>query len=288
LCYSFGMKKWRWFIVTAAIVIAVAIVIYWKAKACEASANKCISSFVASSKSYQATPPNEAIQACRESQGYFCRILAPANIPNILLVLVGIGAILAALGTLSAIQRQADLMERQTVATETAANAATKSAETAERAVILTERAEVLIESVGFTGPHIPGVPDAKINGFSRVTIVFKNYGRTRAENVRFLVGLIIPGQPETAPLETPVTIGPGGTQRVTFQTFNEILGSGTYQQIVTGGLSLSFSGKVTYNDIFGGSHVLECDGFFEPHTGTFHVGRRASGKGKTDKQNPN
>jgi hypothetical protein len=104
------MRKWHWQIVASAAVIAVAIVIYWKAETCEARASNCISSFVASSKSHQATPPNEAIQACRESQGYFCRILAPANIPNIGLFFIGVGAVWAALSTLKAIEAQTHVL----------------------------------------------------------------------------------------------------------------------------------------------------------------------------------
>ena len=57
-------------------------------------------------------PPYEIIQACRESQGYFCRVLAPANIPNVLLVLAGFLGIFAAFGTLKAIQEQTEATKR--------------------------------------------------------------------------------------------------------------------------------------------------------------------------------
>src|SRR5271163_4681354 len=102
------MKKWHCYILTTAVIVAVAIPIYWEAQTCEARANQCISSFMAARKLNQANPPIEAIQACRESQCYFCRVLAPANLPNVVLCLVGVGAVLAALFTLGAIKRQSD------------------------------------------------------------------------------------------------------------------------------------------------------------------------------------
>lgn len=112
MCYSIGMKKWGWLIATSIAAIAVAVVIYWEAKACEAAANKCIASFAVSGKPNQAAPPNEAIHSCRESQGYLCRVVAPANLPNIGLFFIGLGAVWAALFTLGAVRSQTDALIR--------------------------------------------------------------------------------------------------------------------------------------------------------------------------------
>ncbi|MGB8524355.1 MAG: hypothetical protein WCD43_15430, partial [Candidatus Acidiferrales bacterium] len=120
------MKRWPWrsIAVTATIVVIIVVAIgIWQAKTCEARANECISNPVMSGEPNKPAPPVEAIQACRESQGYFCRMLAPANFPNILLVLAGFLGIFAAFSTLK-------ILERQTQATEDAAKAAKASADT--------------------------------------------------------------------------------------------------------------------------------------------------------------
>jgi len=53
----------------------------------------------------------KAIAAACEPNGYFCRLVDAANLPTLLLVFVGIGAIWAALKTLDTIKRQADLQQ---------------------------------------------------------------------------------------------------------------------------------------------------------------------------------
>lgn len=107
------MWKWRWYIAGTIGILGIAVVIGWKAKTCEAKANKCISSLVASSVPNKSVPPEEAISSCRESQCYLCRVVSAANIPDVGLFFVGILAVLAGLLTLGAIQKQAEAMERQ-------------------------------------------------------------------------------------------------------------------------------------------------------------------------------
>ena len=85
-------------------------------------------------------------------------------------------------------------MQRQAAATETAANAAKKSAEVAEMALRLGERADVLLNAVALTNDPEVLSSNIPINPHCRVNMEFKNFGRTRAQNVRCLIGLIIPG----------------------------------------------------------------------------------------------
>ena len=78
-------------------------------------------------------------------------LLAPANIPNWLLVIVGIVASAAAIKTLGKVKRQADLMNRQNVVAITAAKAAEDSAIAALQQtshMIASERAWLVIASV--------------------------------------------------------------------------------------------------------------------------------------------
>jgi len=173
------MKKWSWYILASAAVVAVAVVIYWKAETCEARANKCISSLMASGKYNQAAPPNEAIQACRESQGYFCRILAPANIPNLGLFFVGAGAVLAALGTLKILTRQAVSMRYQTTHLRNSviqARRAAKATKISADALVASQRAWLDGE---FQVP--PGTQDT----WGTWILVAKNHGATPAQLIR-------------------------------------------------------------------------------------------------------
>ena len=55
-----------------------------------------------------------SVQTSTNSESYFCRLIAPANLPNIYLVLIGFGGILAAIYTLEVISQQARSMRYQT------------------------------------------------------------------------------------------------------------------------------------------------------------------------------
>jgi hypothetical protein len=90
--------------------------------------------------------------------------------------------------------KQMNFMQRQAAATETAANAAKKSAEVSEMALRLGERADVLLNAVSLTNDPEVLSSNIAINPHCRVNMEFKNFGRTRAQNVRCLIGLISPG----------------------------------------------------------------------------------------------
>jgi len=62
--------------------------------------------------------PQQTNNPAADSESYLCRLIAPANLPNIYLVLVGIGGIFAAIGTLDILKRQTNAIERQTKAVE--------------------------------------------------------------------------------------------------------------------------------------------------------------------------
>jgi hypothetical protein len=157
-------------------------------------------------------------------------------------------------------------MERQTIATEKAAGAAKKGADISESAMKIVEAADILIQSTGLV-PAGPIAPD------SHIAIVFKNFGRTRAENVRSYIAIVIPGVPNSELSPDTFSIGPNGTQLVGFLKFSRFLNQETFRKIESGAIPLKFAGKVTYDDRFGESHVLECKGVLDPKTGTFVLG---------------
>ena len=114
-------KKWWWLI---AIILAIALVIGWKEKRCQTQAYQCRVAAAQlqsqrpspGSSVYQDASEQQAITAACEPNGYFCRLFSPANLPSMLLVIVGVGAIWAAIRTLNAFEKQANLMEREFVA----------------------------------------------------------------------------------------------------------------------------------------------------------------------------
>jgi len=112
------MNRWHWRIAIGAATILCGIGIYWGAETCEAAAEECYANAVAPWRPgpKQTASEYEAIQTCHETQCYLCRVIAPANLPNVGLLIAGILGICIALRTLKAIERQGDSLERQTKA----------------------------------------------------------------------------------------------------------------------------------------------------------------------------
>jgi hypothetical protein len=111
------------------------------------------------------------------------------------------------------------------------------------------------------------------LNAYSRMVIGLKNFGRTRANNVRCSIRIIIPGVPESVPPRKPFILGPGASQSVTFSRFGEILTKETSDLILSGKIDLKFAGTVTYEDIFNESHTVNYQGLLDPLTGNFFLG---------------
>lgn len=177
------MKGWRRYIVASVIVTIVGIALYWQGERCDAKANECASKLALSGEANKTTSPNEAIQSCRESQSYFCRIVAPANIPNVFLVLIGMAGIIVAIGSL-------DILERQTKATQ-------DSVET----LINVERAWILVNTAKIANEL--GMIHMGDDPYYTVLIHFKNYGRTLGRITRYSVkkrillsGEVLPREP--------------------------------------------------------------------------------------------
>lgn len=131
-------------------------------------------------------------------------------------------------------------LRREIRLTGIAASAASKSADIAERALKLSERADVLLDAASIVNPGRP-----RIDEYSYVLLVFKNFGRTRAKNVIFDFHIITPDT--HGPLQPPkqaTTMGAGDTVNIRFQTFKEILTQETFARVMSEAWCLALQGQ--------------------------------------------
>ncbi|MGH8092110.1 MAG: hypothetical protein ACREIF_01380 [Chthoniobacterales bacterium] len=101
-----------------------------------------VSPFVASSIQDQPTE-NKTAPSGKKPKCVWYKLIAPENIPNLILAIVGIFGIIIANRTLTAIKEQVS-------AERTSADAALKSAEIAEKSLLVLERARIYISSFTF------------------------------------------------------------------------------------------------------------------------------------------
>jgi hypothetical protein len=115
--------------------------------------------------------PKQADESTTHSESYFCRLIAPANLPADYLVIMGVGGVLAALATLDIISRQARSMRYQTTHLKNAAESARDSA----KALIASERAWIDGE-----------VAKRDIVGVMRYSLNVMNQGKTPAQIINY------------------------------------------------------------------------------------------------------
>jgi hypothetical protein len=161
-------------------------------------------------------------------------------------------------------------MRRNIAISKSAADAATKSANVAESALKLSERADVLLNAAMFKHGTILSGKDA------RVVLEFKNFGRTRANNLKYTFNLIIEGVPPTDSSKVPqVTMGAGETQHISSQRLVEFLAEDTAQGIFQDKIPLKFEAEVVYKDVFGDPHRSYYEGTLDCATYTFRVDKQ-------------
>ena len=137
----------------------------------------------------------------------------------------------------------------------------------AEKALLLTERADLLMEGVDIsTEPYFGGA--------SIIVLVFKNYGRTRANRVNTNFSLVVPDSTETAsPSHSVATVvGAGDTLRLPFHPIGEFFTNETLIEIIAGRVEMTFSGAITYVDVFDKAHTTRCSGVFRSSDRSFLV----------------
>jgi hypothetical protein len=165
-------------------------------------------------------------------------------------------------------------MRRQTRIALVSARTAQTAAEFARRAVWETERADVLLESVEFGYATGTG----KLDAYSWVILRFKNFGRTRAEDVGFKASLLAPGIVRKADQLPRIVLGPSQDQSVQFERFGRLLTMKMFQDILLGKQQLKFEAWVTYKDVFGSGYTSFYTGTFDHRLLGFTVDQQVAG----------
>lgn len=144
------------------------------------------------------------------------------------------------------------------------AHAAKKSADTTEHALRILERADVLLDKAGLnTGQQM--------TRDSRVVLTYKNFGRSRAKNVRFNIRLILPDISDyPGEVLPPIALGSNDSQSVSFHSFRQWITESTFNDILAGKIDLRFYADTVYEDVFDISHKTVDKGAFHARSRTF------------------
>lgn len=156
------------------------------------------------------------------------------------------------------------------------ARIAKQSSDNEEKTVRLTQRADVLLEDFEVR----PDSEQRMIGRDTQIILRFKNFGKTRADEVIFDFGMKVAGNtvpvpktknPYVRPPLVSIVLGPGeGGKNVTFNRFCEMFSDDVIDKVADGNLPLSVSGKITYRDVFGGRYTVECGAQFKPNLMAF------------------
>jgi hypothetical protein len=141
------------------------------------------------------------------------------------------------------------------------ADAAMKMAETADLALRLAERADILLVSAEFL--YEEGV--VAILRDSSIVISFSNFGRTRANKVRFNTTLVVTGVFEEKFSVGPVAIGPGQNRKVVLRRLQKLFPENVVAGVLSGILRMYFTGTAIYEDVFSEPHTIDYIGVFDP-----------------------
>lgn len=124
-------------------------------------------------------------------------------------------------------------------------------------AVRLTQRADVLVGAIGISPSHIPAV----LGTGTTITVQFKNFGPTRASDVRIDTQLLVQGVPDKHPDMPPLpalVIGPGETMSSSFATLEKLFDQDIITKVSKGDIPLYLNATVDYTDVFGKRHHAE------------------------------
>jgi hypothetical protein len=145
--------------------------------------------------------PRQTDSPASNSESYFCNLIAPANLPNIYLALIGMGGVFVAIFTLKSIHHQAIQARKQTHILKNSAETAEKSADAAylnAQAVINSERPWLLIQrdehKDSITKPNFFPLEET-MSGQQRATychVFIRNYGKTPAKVIAEVLELQI------------------------------------------------------------------------------------------------
>jgi hypothetical protein len=243
-----------------AVFLAVAIPIDGRADTQDANAYKQASSSVSTPSpcpiNQDATKGHQD-DAHGKTYKYFRELIVPANVPNLILCVVGIAGVISAVCTLKWIARQTHYMKKQTGiliqynrATRDAADAAIKNADAANRNIdlfISKERARVRVEVDTWT-PTSGSPVSYKVN----------LYGPTAAFIIKTCAIAYIGGQNEPPALSPSIPI-PSGVILPSSPTIDGFafifpsfkLNPSQIADVREGRLFIHFTGFIRYRDIF-------------------------------------
>jgi hypothetical protein len=133
-----------------------------------------------------------------------------------------------------------------------------RAAEAAERTLFLTERADILLDRIEIPDPS--SVPNSK------VILILRNFGRTRADKFHYNFGYGLPGGTATPPENPSTILGAGAEIKLwTRCTILETVGQKLFTQIWNGEAQYKVWGDATYNDVFNQPHHLRFSASFRP-----------------------
>lgn len=162
--------------------------------------------------------------------------------------------------------RQTTLMENSLGEARRAADAAQDSADEARDTARLTQCADVLIELIEMENAQPSFSPS------TRFILQFKNFGPTRANNVRFDFTLSIGTLGDLQVPVSPVVLGANGTAPLVFKTFKELMIVPNIPDIEAGKIPMHFRGTISYEDVFGKNHAVDCTGEYNRFTRNFNA----------------
>jgi hypothetical protein len=200
----------------------------------------------------------------------------PPNWANWALVIVAAWAAKIALRTLGAIEDQVKANQESAKAALRQANAArhqtrvsVHAARLSEKALLLTERADILVYEMKIA----PGPPEVKVSGDSTMRIVFKNFGRTRANKLRttsfISVGTV---NPDLSPDGSIATLGASDTIQLNFKRLGTGLTAAQIDDINNGALPLVCNFSVQFEDVFERTHSMEGKATMDRRDGHFLI----------------
>lgn len=171
--------------------------------------------------------------------------------------------------TLAEMETQSKASQMAAEASKAQADISKKAAEFAEHALQVTEAADMTVQQIACSTVPNP------LNANTEIVVVYKNTGRTRAENVQ--VGTFV-GDPEKVDfvqtLEKGVSvssISPGATGTsppVSIARAYKIKAPDVFLSAVNSGtVKIHLWGWVTYDDVFSRKHRMEFDTIYEPNT---------------------
>ncbi len=136
----------------------------------------------------------------------------------------------------------------------------------------LTQRADVLLDQIGIK----PRPNPCYLTDGTEISIIFKNFGPTRANDVRTTVDLSMPGVTKKAHVAAPPmpasVVAAGDQLTVTFPPLGMAFESAVLAKASKGDIPLRFDATVEYTDVFGTRHHTAYGGIYYGPAGSFVV----------------